>query len=325
MLFIINHSLDPAFNLAAEEYLLTRRQEDCFMLWRNQNAVIVGRNQNTLAQVNIDYVEERNIPVVRRLSGGGTVYHDLGNINFTFIRSVAPVLKLDFRPHMEPVVDFLRHLNVAVAFDSGNDLAVHGRKVSGNAQYLHRQRLLHHGTLLFDADLHILEKVLSVDPDKFHDKGIDSIRKRVTNIRPFLPDAPPAENFMQRLFGYLVARFQPRVIRFQPADLEAINRIADEKYRRWRWNFGFSPRYDFSRSLRTAAGTVVAHLDIIQGVIEHIRFTGDFCGSKDIRQLEEALVGVRHQRQAVRNVLRSLGCAGYLHGINADELLSVLF
>ncbi|WP_462327979.1 lipoate--protein ligase family protein, partial [Desulfobaculum sp.] len=182
MRYIMNTSTDPAFNLAAEEWLLMNTQDEVFMLWRNAPAVIVGRNQNTLAQIDVDFVRERGIPVVRRLSGGGAVFHDLGNINFTFISNDAGGGALDFLRFTTPIVEALGRMRVMCSFDGRNDLVIDGRKVSGNAQHIAAGRVLHHGTLLFSSDVTDISGALRVDPEKYKDKAVKSVRKRVTNI-----------------------------------------------------------------------------------------------------------------------------------------------
>jgi len=184
MMLIINDlRTDPYFNLAAEEYALKNFKADCFMLWRNEPSIIVGKHQNTLAEINLDYVKKRNIKVGRRLSGGGAVFHDLGNLNFTFISTGAQENRLvDFRRFTMPILEVLQNLGIEAVFEGRNDLTIHGRKFSGNAEHVWKNRILHHGTLLFSSVLTDLSEALKVDPLKFRDKAVKSIRSRVTNI-----------------------------------------------------------------------------------------------------------------------------------------------
>ena len=257
MLCLLNNSTEPAWNLAAEEYLLNSSHEDCFMLWRNRSAVIVGCNQNTRAQVNAEFLEKYNTPVVRRLSGGGAVYHDLGNVNFTLIDVSGRDRQMDFRTYTRPILDFLNRIGVPAVFDGRNDLSLEGRKISGNAQYIHRGRILHHGTLLFDVDLEMLAEALLVDPSKFQDKAVDSIRQRVTNIRPHLPDSVSIEKFVEQLLLSVQESKNARRASFSEADRQAIESLADEKYRRWEWNFGHSPDYNFCKTTRTSGSASI--------------------------------------------------------------------
>jgi len=187
MLCIENNHTDPYFNLAVEEYLLRNFGEDCFMLWRNKASIIVGKHQNALAEINYDYVKENNIDVIRRLSGGGTVFHDLGNLNFTFIQNVNKNENIvDFKRYIEPIVKVLQQQGVNAKHEGRNDIMIGGRKVSGNAEHVFKKRVLHHGTLLFSSEISNLSKALKVNPLLYQDKGVKSVKSRVANINQFL-------------------------------------------------------------------------------------------------------------------------------------------
>lgn len=325
MICILNTATDPTFNLAAEEYLMTNGHEDCFMLWRNQPAVIVGRNQNTHSQINAEFIAREKIPVVRRISGGGAVYHDLGNVNYTFIRSTGPALKLEFNAYMHPARDYLRALGVPVEFDGRNDMALKGRKISGNAQHVRQGRVLHHGTILYDADLEALTSALLVDPVKYIDKAVDSVRKRVTNVRIHLPLEMPVETFMEGLMAHILNANGARRWEFSDADRKAIEAIADDRYRTWEWNFGRSPDYNFIKTSRTAGGTLEVRMTVTGGIIRNIRLFGDYFGVRDVGELEGALAGCRHDREAVAGVLAGHPVGDYLHNIRPEELTAALF
>lgn len=325
MLCLLNNSTEPAWNLAAEEYLLSSSHEDCFMLWRNRSAVIVGCNQNTRAQVNAEFLEKYNTPVVRRLSGGGAVYHDLGNVNFTLIDVSGRDRQMDFRTYTRPILDHLNRIGVPAVFDGRNDLSLEGRKISGNAQYIHRGRILHHGTLLFDVDLEMLAEALLVDPSKFQDKAVDSIRQRVTNIRPHLPDSVSIEKFVEQLLLSVQESKNARRASFSEADRQAIESLADEKYRRWEWNFGHSPDYNFCKTTRTTGGTLEVHLNVQRGIIQGVRLYGDYFGVRDIRVVEEVLVGCRHCRETISGAIGRLSIGDYIHGVSREEFIDALF
>lgn len=325
MLCLLNAATEPAWNLAAEEYLLTSSREDCFMLWRNRSAIIVGCNQNTHAQVNPEFLAIHRTPVVRRLSGGGAVYHDLGNVNFTMIDVGGRNPQMDFRNYTRPILDFLNHIGVPAIFDGRNDLSLGGRKISGNAQYVHQGKILHHGTLLFDVNLEMLAEALRVDPSKFQDKAVDSIRQRVANVRPHLSGPISVDDFMEQLLHFVQRSNNGRRAAFSQADMQAIESLAEQKYRRWEWNFGHSPHYNFRKTTRTAGGTLEVHLDVQQGVIRAIRLHGDYFGVRGIRDLEELLVGCRHCKEAISGAIGHLPIGEYIHGVSVEELTNALF
>lgn len=320
-----NSVTEPGFNLAAEEYLLTRSHEDCFMLWRNRRAIIVGRNQNTQAQINPEYVAARKIPVVRRLSGGGAVYHDLGNVNFTLIKTAGTSRDLKLAAFTRPVLNFLHRLGVPARFDGRNDLAVGGRKISGNAQHIHNGRVLHHGTLLFDVDLDALATALLVDPVKYRDKAVKSIRKRVTNICRHLEPPVSVGQFMERLLSHIETANNGYRDVFSPADTAAIQKLAREKYDRWEWNYGRSPTYNFRKSARTPGGTLDVYMDVQKGVIRSVRLYGDYFGAGDVRDVETALEGCPHTRPTVAAVIGGLPVETYLKGFSREALVAALF
>jgi lipoate-protein ligase A len=324
MLFMLNEETDPALNLAAEEYLLRHCSEDCCMLWQNHNAIIVGRNQNTRAEINPKFVSRHGTSVIRRLSGGGAVFHDLGNVNFTFIKTRVKELAIDFRSYTQPILAHLREMGLVVGFDGRNDLVLNDYKISGNAQYLHRDRVLHHGTLLYDVNLEHLAESLRVDSSKFRDKAVQSIRSRVTNIREHLKDPIPVEDFMTGLMSCLKKRAGGRTTAFTRADRTAIQALAEERYCKWEWNFGSSPAYNFKKSIRANGGTLEAHLDVHRGIIRQARLCGDFFGIRDIAEMEQALVGCRHSAEAICRRLDGLAVEDYLKNIGGEELVEAL-
>ena len=325
-MFCINdHHTDPYFNLAAEEHVFKNFKEDCFMLWRNAPSIIVGRHQNTLAEINQDYVKQNNIAVVRRLSGGGAVFHDLGNINFTFIENTQDNQPINFQKYTQPVIAVLRLLDIDACFEGRNDLVIDGRKFSGNAEHVFRGRVLHHGTLLFASELADLSGALNVNPAKFTDKAVKSVRSRVTNISSHLKKPLEPEAFRNMLFRYMIDNYSDcQLYTYTDADIAAINKLRDEKYARWDWNFGQSPRYNMVNSLRTGGGHLEVHLDVQNGVVSHIRIFGDFFHIGDITELEQSLAGTPHNETHIRRKLEQIDISGYLVNITADELLQGL-
>jgi lipoate-protein ligase A len=325
MICILNTDTEPAFNLAAEEYLLRSCRENVFMLWRNRKAIVVGCNQNSLAQINADAVRRENIPVIRRISGGGTVYHDMGNINYTIIRTDRSGWGLSFRDYLAPVRDFLLRRGIDAQYDGRSDLSVHGLKISGNAQHRHRDKVLHHGTILFDADLAALARCLQAMPEKFRDKAIDSVRKPVTNVSPYLDAGTTAETFMEQMMTDVQCAGGGRRADFSRADRKAIGRLVDEKYARWEWNFGRSPKYQFLKITKTAGGVLDIRMTVDSGIISDIRILGDYLDCRAASELEAALVGCPHRFSGMTRILTRLGQAGTLHGESPMELAAALF
>jgi lipoate-protein ligase A len=325
MRYIYNPSTDPAFNLAAEELLLTESAEEIFMLWRNRQAVIVGRNQNTLAEIDEAFTRERGIPVVRRLSGGGAVFHDLGNINFTFINNGTPSEGLDFERFTVPIQRALRSMGVECVFSGRNDLLIDGKKFSGNAQHFHGGRILHHGTLLFSSDMADLSGALRVDPEKYRDKAVKSVRSRVTNISSHLPAPMEVTDFIKALMDFVSGGASPDDTALTGAEAETIETMADKRYRTWDWNFGSSPAYNFTKRTRTEGGLLDVNLYVKKGRILEARLFGDYFGVRDVAPLEKRLLGSRHERGEIRARLEGVALDEYLHGVTLPVLLDCLF
>jgi lipoate-protein ligase A len=325
MLCIIRHETDPYFNLAAEEYAMEHFDRDCFMLWRNAPAVIVGRHQNTLAEIDADYVREHNIPVVRRLSGGGAVFHDLGNLNFTFIVAGDANRRLDFRRFTRPILEVLQGLGVDAQFEGRNDLTIDGRKFSGNAQYVRGDRVLHHGTLLIAGRMADISGALRPDPAKFADKAVKSVRSRVTNISEHLPRPMSVLGFRDCLMAHVMATTPgAEAYAFTAADTQAIARLRDEKYATWEWDYGHSPRYNFNKRVRTPGGTVEAALEVDGGVIRSARFYGDYFTRRDPGEIAAALAGAPHREHDLRERLDALPVADTFLNVTAEDLLHTL-
>ncbi len=325
MRYYLNTGTDPAFNLAAEEYLLKNTNEDCFMLWRNHNTIVVGRNQNTLSEINHEFVHKHNIKVARRITGGGAVYHDLGNINFTFIKVGEHAKKIDFSSYTRPILEYLNQRSVPARLDGRNDLSVDGLKISGNAQHIHKNRVLHHGTLLFDVNLEMLATVLLADPEKYRDKAVQSIRSRVTNIRKYLVAHPTVEQFMDDLGQHMLNAHDALLSQFSDDDLKQINDLAQKRYRQWDWNFGDSPAYDFSRSIRTPGGTIDIRMKVKDGTIQGIRIFGDFFGIDPVSDMEKRLTGCRHAPHSIKKILNAVDLERYIKDVSVDHLVHCMF
>ena len=321
----IQSETDPAFNLATEAYLFKNTKNDCFMLWRNDRAIIIGKNQNALSEINPDVVDRHGIPVIRRTTGGGAVYHDLGNVNFTFITTNGNRPEIDFAAYTRPILAYLNQLSVPARLDGRNDLTVNGLKISGNAQHIHKNRVLHHGTLLFDVDLEMLAAALLADPRKYTDKAVQSIRSRVTNIREHLATSVSIERFIEDLAAHIRHAHNGRTARLTASERAVIADLAEKRYRRWEWNFGTSPEYNFRKSSRTPGGTIDIRMDVKDGTIRGIRIFGDFFGSADIAELERRLVGCRHRRSALAKRLNGIRLEQYIKDVTPDQLIDTMF
>lgn len=326
MRFIQSDRTDPSWNLALEEYLVGQlpEGEQCLYLWRNDNTIVVGKNQNTLGQINMDCVRQRGIHVRRRLSGGGAVYHDLGNLNFTWIIDAPASGKIDYRPFCAPIIDAIESFGAHAILSGRNDILVDGKKISGNSQYYTAGKLVHHGTILFDTDLTVLTQALNVDKSKFEGKGIASVESRVTNLKPFLPPDVTLEHFAARLTAS-VAKGSPLVpIRLSSRDLESIA-AGKKRYDSWQWNFGSSPPFSRREKIRIPnCGLVEVWCQVEGGIIQQIRFTGDFFGKCDVQGLEHHLKGCTGSRHALQKRLKQIQLDNYIQGLDAAILLDLL-
>ena len=297
MIIYRNNSTDAYFNLASEQYLLDTKQGEIFMLWRNSDAVIVGKNQNTYAELDVDFVEKNNIKVVRRLTGGGAVFHDLGNINFTFIVPVSENATLDFERFTTPVINAIKSLGVKdICLSGRNDIMIGNSKISGNAQSRYNDKTIHHGTLLYNVDISRLVGALRVDEDKIKSKGIKSVRNRVENIINCLAEPMKAEEFMEYLEEYVAKETGAEIKDFDENDVANIQKLADEKYSTWEWNFGKSKEFSTQKKKRYPFGSVAVELVSDKGLIRNIKIYGDFFGTADVSLLENSLVGARLEK-----------------------------
>lgn len=320
MLIIRNNSTDPYFNLAAEQYLLDSGLDNILILWRNSPAVIIGRNQNAYAEINETYVRENNIAVVRRLTGGGAVFHDLGNINYTFITPEADGGTLDFKRFCTPVIAALRNLGADAEMSGRNDIIIGGKKISGSAQCVRNGKIMHHGTLLYSADLSYIAGSLNVNADKLKSKGIKSVSSRVGNIADFIETKMDAPAFMD----YLESRFEGERITLTDAMTSGIESLADTVYSTWEWNYGQSKTYDKSVRQYFTFGTIEASLTLDGGNITDIVITGDFFGRRDIALLEDALREIRCEYGSLITSLGRLTVSDYIMGATSEDIAGLL-
>lgn len=326
MILLLNPSTDPARNLALEEYLLTRRSEDVAMVWRNAPCVIVGRNQNLAAEINHEYLHQQNIPALRRISGGGAVYHDAGNINFSIMRTRQGPLRIDYREYLEPIIGFLSRLGITARLEDRSDLMTDAGKISGNAQHHHKQRVLHHGTLLFDTDLAALKSALAPGHDRYTDRATLSRRKPVVNLRSLLKTDMTSQDFMRRLLTHF-RDARPGAVQtaLTLAEQEAVQTIARQRYRSWDWNAGRSPDYAFTGRIDAPGGGLQTELSVQNGVIREAVVQGGGLAPETATELAAALIGCRHAYADVRAVLHRVPGIGDAGGASARSLLNALF
>ncbi len=324
MLCIRSHNTDPFFNLAAEEYLLRNSDDDYFILWKSNPVVVCGKHQNTYAEINYPYITTNQIQVARRLTGGGTVFHDPGNINFTFIKNGHVGSLVQFSRFTEPVIEFLNSIGIQAVPGPKHDIVVNGKKISGNAEHVFKNRVLHHGTLLFDANLDMLRKSIVRNHGTYIDKSVQSNRSSVMNISTALPSVFSNELFCDQLFSFLKSQSAGIEYMLNDQESKAIQTLAEKKYRTWEWIYGWSPDYTYKNQWLSGNLSLEIELDIHRGIITAARCSGTFADLME--NLNEMLKGTAHQEKEIRTLLESMGV--HLHlGNNGifNDLIFALF
>jgi lipoate---protein ligase len=328
MLFIDNKGItDPRINLAIEEYALKNLDinESYLLFYINEPSIIIGKNQNTIEEINTDYVEKEGLYVVRRLSGGGAVYHDLGNLNFSFITKDDGESFHNFQKFTEPVVKALNKLGVNAELSGRNDLLAEGRKISGNAQFSTKGRMFSHGTLLFDSEMENVVSALKVKKDKIESKGIKSIRSRVANISEFLPEKMKIEEFRSTLLDYIFDGSDVEEYVLTEEDWENIQELSKERYQNWEWNYGKSPKFNLQHSHRFPVGQIDVRLEVNKGSIENCKIYGDFFGVGNVEDIEDKLRGTRYERKEIAQALEGVDIQHYFGNITKEEFVELVY
>lgn len=328
MIYHVSNTNDTAFNIALEEYCFKnlRDQDEIFLLWINQPSIIVGKYQNTIEEINTEYTREHGINVIRRISGGGAVYHDLNNLNYTIISNKDKGKEgFDFKEFSKPIIDTLAELGVKAEFTGRNDLEIDGQKFCGNAQAYIKDRVMHHGCLLFNVEFSALANALKVSKDKIESKGVKSVRARVTNILPHLKEQITVNEFADKILGYM-KKHNPNMTEyhFSEEEIEKIKERAEYK-RSWEWNYGESPEYNISRSHRFPKGKIEIFANVINSKIASIKFYGDFFGkNEELTDIENLLVDVKYTPEDVKKALENIEINNYFAGFTLDEIVEAI-
>ncbi|GIO39955.1 lipoate-protein ligase LplJ [Paenibacillus antibioticophila] len=331
MLFIDNQGItDASVNLAIEEYALRHLplEDDSYLLFYiNAPSIIIGKHQNTIEEINQEYVKENGIQVVRRLSGGGAVYHDLGNLNFSFITKDDGQSFHNFRKFTEPVVEALRSLGVNAELSGRNDLQVGEQKISGNAQFSTRGRMFSHGTLMFNLNLDDVQASLHANPEKFKSKSTKSVRSRVANILSFMDKDMTIEEFRSELLRHIFG-MEPRNVpqyKLKEEDWNKIHEISRERYKNWDWNYGLSPESNVKHAKKFPVGIIDLRMNIKDGYIQGIKIYGDFFGVGDVTDIEDKLRGLRYEEHDVRSALEDVDVKHYFGNLEKEDFIGLVF
>lgn len=324
MICIDSTSNNPYFNLAAEEYLLKNFSDDIFMLYINEPCIVVGKHQNALSEINLDFVRAHKIKVARRLSGGGTVFHDFGNLNFCFVQTAKDKNRVNFAKFIQPVLKALQNMGLDAKTGNKSDILINSLKISGNAEHIFKQRVLHHGTLLFKSNLDTLREGLKVNLERFTDRSVQSRRSKVANISDFLPVSVTIEEFRKRIFNSFIENSKDtHIFKFSEEEKEKINKLVEEKFSTWKWNFGYSPKYEFRNQIRIGEDKFEVFLMVDKGMIQNANFTIN--EKKTLRGLGLCLTNQRHYLEDIENCLDSKIRIEKNTFISKEKLLKLLF
>ena len=328
MIYYISKTHDTAFNIALEEYCFKKLkdEDEIFLLWINEPSIIVGKYQNTIEEINTEYTREKGIHVIRRISGGGAVYHDLNNLNYTIISNRDKGQEgFNFKEFSKPIIETLAELGVKAEFTGRNDLEIDGQKFCGNAQAYIKDRVMHHGCLLFNVDFSALGDALKVSKDKIESKGVKSVRSRVTNILPHLKTPITVEEFGDKIMEYMKKQYPDmKEYVFSKEELDYIAKRAEIK-RSWEWNYGESPEFNITRGKRFKNGKIQIFATVENSRIKNIKFYGDFFGkNEDLSEIENLLKNVKYTAEDVKEKLESIDIGEYFSKFTVDEIVEVI-
>ena len=323
MKYLETQAVDPFYNLAFEEYVLKHCTDDDYLiLWQNENTIVIGLHQNPYEEINMAKAEALQANIVRRITGGGTVYHDLGNLNYSFVTAWRKDGELDFGALLNPIIEAFCEYDLEIELKGRNDLLLDGKKISGSAQAIAKNRLLQHGTLLINSNLELLSEIINVSPDKFQSKSAKSVRSRVTNIQDYVSSSIDIQAVKRMLRDHWSKNGAFEQVDLDPVALTQIMRLADEKYRSRAWNFSRTPKFNYKNRERFSGGMVEVNLDIQDGMIAQCMINGDFLALKNVNAVETKLIGKLYKRDEIESVLRKIPMRLYFGNITAEELVS---
>ena len=320
MMYIKCDSTDACFNFALEKYAMDELDaaKEYFMFWRTTPTLMTGRYQNTLSEINMPFAKAHRINIVRRITGGGTIYTDPNGWQFSFIVKDPGTRLIEFETFTKPILDALQALGVDARKSGRNDLTIDGRKFSGNAQYVRKSVVLHHGSLLFDTDLENLVRALSVDDEKIVSKGIQSVRQRVTNIAEYLKEPMTSLEFRDVMLSFLLRGMDTYELTRQ--DIERVMEIKKAQFDSWEWNFGKNPQFNITKEGRFAGGKLTVQSFVENGLITEIHFYGDFFAQEGLDLLEQKLAGCPYREEDVLNILKKEQAQNLFFQIMLDEI-----
>ncbi|TXJ21558.1 lipoate--protein ligase [Brachyspira aalborgi] len=326
MIYFYNiDSIDPYYNLAFEEYILKNYLKDSyFLLWQNANTIVVGLHQNTIEEINREFADKNKINIVRRTTGGGAVYHDLGNLNYSLITDYNEREHISMNFFINPIVEALKNMDIKAISSERNDILIDGKKISGSAQRLYKNRILHHGCILFDSDLSVLSKSLKVKPEKFQSKSVKSVRNRVANISDFLKEPKNIYDFKNYILDSISRNNEIKNLNLTKKDIENINKLKENKYKTWEWNYGRSPKFNINNSKKFEGGIVEVYLLVENGFIETCSIYGDFMALKPVSDITNKLIKCKYDADDIKDIILQFNIKDYFGNICIDDIVKLI-
>lgn len=323
MRILISDSNDPFYNISLEEYLIkTMKEDDIFLLYINSSSVIIGKNQDPHSEVNIKYAKENEIDIVRRMSGGGAVYHDLGNLNYSFILQGKENEIYDFKKFSAPIVNALRKNKINVKFSGRNDLLVDGQKISGSAQFTHNGNLLHHGTILFNTDFSKINFILTPNKDKNKSKGVKSVKSRITNL---------CDHSSLKDMGSLIDIFKKEILGdeliLNENQVYDVIKMSIDKRKEIDFILNLNESFE-NKSIKyiPGMGSIQINSNIIDGKISKIRIYGEYFSKGEVSDIEKYFIGVEYTEQAIFDAVDNLeDIDKYFHKLSKEKLRELIY
>lgn len=326
MIYFYNiDSTDPYYNLAFEEYILKNYSEDSyFLLWQNANTIVIGLHQNTIEEINREFVDKNKINVIRRTTGGGAVYHDLGNLNYSFITDYNEKKHISMNFFINPIIESLNNMGIKAISSERNDILIDNKKISGSAQRLYKNRILHHGCILFNSDLSVLSQSLKVKPEKFQSKSVKSVRNRVANISDFLNMPKNIYDFKKCILDSISKNNEIENFNLTKKDIENINELKENKYKTWEWNYGRSPKFNITNARKFEDGIVEVYLLVENGFINSCSIYGDFMALKPVSDITNKFINCKYELNYIKDILTQFNIKEYFGNITFDDIVKLI-